>query len=130
MFNLTIILSNLLIPITMVAGGWWLKAHPIQQINNWAGYRSTRSKRNKETWAFAQQYAGNLWLKTGFITGLLTIIATFFLPFHDETLVGNITTIFTFIQLGIMMSTIYFVEKALKSHFDEDGKPLMDDTRC
>ena len=63
MFWIYMLVCSLLIPLILLGAGALLAKHPPKQIN-WAyGYRTRRSTKNKETWLFAQVYAGRLWMR-------------------------------------------------------------------
>ena len=63
MFWIYMLVCSLLIPLIILGAGALLAKHPPKQIN-WAyGYRTRRSTKNKETWLFAQVYAGRLWMR-------------------------------------------------------------------
>ena len=58
------------IPAVLLLGGYLMANHPTQRSNALCGYRTERSLQSEETWYFAQDYCGHLWLKVG---GILLI---------------------------------------------------------
>ncbi|MGX7108662.1 SdpI family protein [Facklamia miroungae] len=48
------------------------------KINSLYGYRTKMSMKNKETWQFAHQHSGNVWIKFGLILLLLIIMVMAF----------------------------------------------------
>lgn len=75
-----------------------------------------------DTWKFAHDYCGRLWLKIGIILLVPSIIVQ--IPFvnSDENTVGILTLIIEGVQLVFLLGSILPVEKALKRTFDENGK--------
>lgn len=111
----------LLIPIMMIVFGRVMLKRPPQKINDYYGYRTTMSRKNKETWVFAHQVCGKLWWKIGWIMFLLS--GLILLPFikSNEDIVGIAGTILITIQCLILILSILPVEKALKQNFNPDG---------
>lgn len=111
-----------LVPVIIIIAGSLMSKKPPKEINYYIGYRTTMSMINKDTWAFAQQYCGKLWMKIGFPMLIVSTIAT--LPFIkiDNEKMAWLITIIEGIQLVIIFVTIVIVEVALKKTFDRDGK--------
>lgn len=108
---------DLLVPVLMIFGGRMMWKHPPKNINGMIGYRTPRSMKTMETWKFAQEYCGHLWWKIGWI--MLIPSALLHLPFYgkSEGIVGTMGGILCTVECVVMLSTIYFVEKALKQNF-------------
>ena len=71
---------DLLIPGIMVGIGTRFLKHPPGTINAWYGYRTARSMKNQETWDFAHETCGKLWVRLGklsFLPALLAAVLTF-----------------------------------------------------
>ena len=50
---ISMFLCNLLVPLVMLIGGYYMCKRPPEDINSAMGYRTKRSKKNKDTWKFA-----------------------------------------------------------------------------
>ena len=120
-FYIMMFICNLLIPIVMLTCGFLMYKKPPKEINGIIGYRTTMSRKNKDTWAFAHDYCGKLWIKLGLLLLILTII--FQIPFvhSSENAIGCMTLVVEGIQLVVILVSIVFVERALKKNFDEHG---------
>lgn len=120
-FFITMFICNLLMPLIMLIGGYFMYKYPPKEINGLFGYRTKMSKLNKETWTFAHDYCGRLWIKLGLIILIPTILAQ--IPFVNagENTIGILTLIIESIQLCVLIGSIFPVEKALKRTFDEKG---------
>lgn len=112
---------DLIIPILMIISGRMMWKHPPKKINGLLGYRTTRSMKNMDTWKFAHDYCGKIWWKTGWIILLPSIIVH--IPFYSSTAdeIGMISLIVAFIQIIILIGSIYPTERALKNTFTESG---------
>ncbi|MCI5596537.1 MAG: SdpI family protein [Lachnospiraceae bacterium] len=121
-FFICMFICNLLIPATMIITGYFMYKKPPKEINGVIGYRTTMSRKNMDTWKFAHDYCGRLWLKLGIILLVPSIIVQ--IPFvnSDENTVGILTLIIEGVQLVFLLGSILPVERALKRTFDENGK--------
>jgi uncharacterized membrane protein len=92
--------------------GRLMKNHPPSDINGLAGYRTSRSMKNQESWDFAQLVVGKKMIqfgKTGILIGLISII----IPIPDP---WDICLGIIWVLLFCSM-LIYSVEKSLKQKF-------------
>jgi len=105
----------------MIMVGYLIHKHPPKKINAFYGYRTNRSMKNDETWKFAHDYCGRLWIKLGFILLIPTIIAS--IPFINSSIniVGIVTLVVQGVQVIVLIGSIFPVEAALKKNFDENG---------
>lgn len=116
------LISDLLIPMIMIIGGWMMWRHTPKNINGFVGYRTPRSMKNRDTWDFAHIYCGRLWWKIGWMMLVPSVIVN--IPFYGSTddTIGGAGVILVTIQTAILIVSIFPTEKALKNNFDEDGK--------
>lgn len=112
---------DLLIPLSMIVCGRILWKYPPKSINGLIGYRTGRSMKNMDTWFFAQIYCGRLWWKIGW--GIFLPSFFIHLPFYhsSEDAIGLLGGILCTVQCVIIVVSIFFVEKALKEHFYDNG---------
>ena len=115
------LICDLLIPLLMIFAGRMMWKHMPKNINGLIGYRTRRSMKNMDTWQFANIHCGKLWHKIGWIMLFPSIILH--LPFygHPPEIVGILAAILCTIQVGIMLSSIFFTERALKRNFTDEG---------
>ncbi len=116
--KLFIFFCDLLIPLAMAAGGWLMLRRPPKKPNGLYGYRTPRSMKSPEAWAFAQAYCGKLWFKAGLV--MLPISAAVHLPFLNSGLgtFGYVSCALVAVQGIIMVGSLFPVERALKREFD------------
>lgn len=120
---ITILITDLLIPVIMIVfGRVFLHAAP-KEINFLYGYRTARSMKNRETWAFAHRHIGRIWGILGWILLLLTALGMTLLWGRDEALIGTVGTVYCVLQLIALILSLVPTELALKKHFHEDGTP-------
>lgn len=111
----------MLIPLIMLIGGYCMYKKPPKEINSFVGYRTPMSKKNKDTWLFAYNYCGRLWIKLGAVLMIPTIIVQIpFVHSSDDTL-GIDSLIVIAVQLLVLIVSIVPVERTLKKTFDING---------
>ena len=120
-FFIAMFVCNLLMPFIMLIGGYCMYRKPPKEINGLVGYRTTMSKKNKNTWKFAHDYCGRLWIKLWFILLIPTILVQIPFVHSSENAIGIVALIVEAVQLAILLGSIVPVEKALKRTFDENG---------
>ena len=112
----------LLIPGIMIFFGAVFSKKAPKNINTLFGYRTARSMKNRATWDFAHQYAGKIWLRMGSVLLPLSAIAMLFSFGKSDNTVGTVNLMVIAAQLPVMISVIFFTERALKQNFDEYGR--------
>jgi len=111
--------ETMIIPLIMFFIGIAWKKHAPKKINYIYGYRTKMSMKNADTWEFAHKYTGRLWYVLG---GILTIITSIFiLAFMNSESFEEIVLILNYANLAVLISSIFFVEIALKKNFDKQG---------
>lgn len=112
---------GLLVPVVMIIGGLIMWKYPPRNINDFIGYRTSRSMKNMDTWIFAHNYCGKLWWKIGGITLIPSVII--FIPFYTDSddIIGVVSLVLLTVQIIILMCSIYLTERALKKTFTDDG---------
>jgi len=114
--------ATLLIPAIMIFFGVYFSKKAPKNINTLFGYRTARSMKNRATWDFAHKYAGMIWLRMGLILLPLSAIAMLFSLGKTDNFISTVNIIVTLAQLLVMISAIFFTERALKQNFDEYGR--------
>ena len=124
-FWIAMFICNMLIPVIMIISGYMMYKHTPKSINGVYGYRTRRSMKNMDTWKFAHDYCGRIWLKAGSMILIPSVLLQ--LPFmhSSEDVIGVMTLIIETIQIGVLMVPVYFKEKALKETFDDAGNRII-----
>ena len=107
---------------TMLLFGWVFLKHPPKDINYVYGYRTSRSTRNINTWRFAHKTAGRIWMKSGIIGTLVSLMIILLFYYF-----GDLETLFYFLyipQLFLLLMVIPLTERELKRTFDDDGSRI------
>lgn len=120
-FKIFIVVCNLIIPVIILFFGVKFRKHGPKNINGMYGYRTSMSMKNKETWEFAHQYCGRLWIKLGLIMLIISISFSVLAFLFDDGVQGIIEVILVTIQTVALIVSIFPVEKELKKNFDENG---------
>ena len=120
-FYITMFICNLIMPLIMLIAGYCMYKHPPKEINGVVGYRSKMSRKNKDTWMFAHDYCGRLWIKLGLFLLIPTIIVQIPFIHSSDDVIGIVTAIIEVVELTVLIGSILPVEIALKRTFDENG---------
>lgn len=115
------IVFTLFIPVLMILCGYLMYKHTPKDINGLVGYRTAMSMKNQETWDFANNYCGRLWVKVGAVMTIISALVCvpyFFMSSGNATVIMCIAEV---IQVVVLCWTIVPTERALKDNFDQDG---------
>lgn len=116
------IIMTMLIPLIMVVCGW-LFMHGIPgDRNSLFGYRTGMSIKNDDTWRFAHEYCGRLWLIIGLVLFAVTTVFLVLSMNMDPETVGFISGILMMIYVVPLLVSVAATEKALKKTFDSRGR--------
>ena len=119
LFNL---IMTMLIPLVMVVCGW-LFTHGIpRDRSSLFGYRTAMSVKTDDTWRFAHEYCGRLWLTIGFILFVLTTVFMVLAMSMDPGTVSYISGILMMVYVVPLLASVAATEKALKKTFDTRGR--------
>ena len=121
MFWLYMLIMTMLLPAVMLVFGRKFMDSAPKQINVLFGYRTSRSMKNRETWAFAHRCCGIYWWKTGWIAlAVSAMIMLFFIRSSMDT-IAKVGTLVVLLQLVPMCGVLPVTERALKHEFDKNG---------
>ena len=123
-YFILMMLVTLIMPLMMVGFGLLFMKNPPKSINSLYGYRTRRSTKNQETWDFAHYYFGKLWYKYGLISIPVSLFPFCLVIGKSDDAITMTTLIIMGLQSILLVVTIILTERALKTHFDETGKPL------
>ena len=113
---------DLLIPGIMVGIGTRFLKHPPGTINAWYGYRTARSMKNQETWDFAHETCGKLWVRLGKLSFLPALLAAVLTLGRGIETVSVASIVVVTVQTLVLIGSIFPVERALKRNFDDSGR--------
>lgn len=112
----------LLIPGCMTVLGRSFVKNPPGEVNGGYGYRTARSMRNRETWAFAQRYSGRFWVRAGRPMLVVSLVWMVLLFGREIDTVANFGLLLTALQMVPFLAVIPATERALKRNFDDFGR--------
>ncbi len=112
-------LINILISFTMIVFGLLFIKKPPSKINYIYGYRTQMSMKNKDTWNFAHRYAGKVWLISGVVTLIISLILV--LSLQDQQIYQLAMYAMVFKQTVVLVAVIPITEIALRKNFDKSG---------
>lgn len=116
-----IVITYILIPALMTGAGWMIWKHSPKNINAIYGYRTRMSSLNQNTWRFAQEYAGRLWVRWGIRMMPVSILLLMIFAASGETAASIAGSVLCMVQILIMLSSISVVERTLNKVFDKQG---------
>ena len=118
---ITLFLCNLLIPALVLVFGVWMRVRPPKRINGVFGYRTRMSRKNEQTWQFAHRICGKIWIVLGSV--MLAVCTAVQIPLlRDTARLTRVTQVMSFGQIALILLSVAGVERALRKHFDQDGK--------
>jgi hypothetical protein len=80
------------------------------------------SIKNDDTWRFAHEYCGRLWLIIGLVLFAVTTVFLVLSMNMDPETVGFISGILMMIYVVPLLASVAATEKALKKTFDSRGR--------
>ena len=122
-FGFTMLLSILMMPLLMIGFGLLFMKKPPKRINSLFGYRTKRSMMNQDTWDFAHQYCGKIWLVCGLVIIPLSLLPILLVVGKNEQVISMTGSIILGIQVILLLASLIPTEMALKNNFDEFGRP-------
>ena len=122
-FGYIMLLAMLITPLTMVGFGLAFLKDPPKSINSFYGYRTKRSIKTQDTWNFAHHFCGKLWLICGLVSIPFSLVPVWLVVDKSKEVVSMTGLIVLGIQVVVLLATLIPVERALKNHFDEFGRP-------
>ena len=120
-FWIFLTICNLMIPALMIVIGKVFIKNPPKTINGIYGYRTSRSRKNQDTWNFAHLFCGKLWWKIGWVMLPLAVISMLPVIKKNDNIVGGVSAAVIMVECIAMFMTIFLVERALAKKFDKDG---------
>ena len=118
-----------LIPVLCFIFGILLYKHEPKKINGYYGYRTGRSMKNEDTWKFANNLLGRLWLGGGAVLIVISAAAVLAVNASRHDMFAAVSGLAVIIDLVFMAASIIRVESALKKRFNDDGSRREDGSR-
>lgn len=111
----------MVIPIIMLGFGYVMRKYPPKKINGIYGYRTSKSMKSDETWKFAHEFCGRIWVKVGLVMLLVSLLIFFITLRYKEDTLDLIILLVVLLQTAVLLISIIPVEKALGNLFDNKG---------
>lgn len=118
-----------LIPVLCFIFGILLYKHEPKKINGCYGYRTCRSMKNEDTWKFANNLLGRLWLGGGAVLIVISAAAVLAVNASRPDMFSAVSGLAVIMDLVFMAASIIRVESALKKRFNDDGSRREDGSR-
>lgn len=113
---------NLLEPVALIYGGWKLIKDPPRTEKRYFSYNTSRARKSREVWDFAQEYCGKVWSSAGILTAALAVLVQIMLP-SFVNIEDAVWTWFGVFLTNVIVgaATVIVVEVKLWQNFDKDG---------
>ena len=111
----------IILPLIMFMSSFYFIAGGPKNVNNIFGYRTGWSMINKDTWTFAHEYCGKLWLKFGGGFILASVVIMLCLIKTDQRVFVAVGFVLFLAEFVTLFVTIHKTEKALADNFDLNG---------
>ena len=111
----------IVLPFIMFMCSIYFIAGGPKNINNIFGYRTGWTMIYKDTWTFAHEYCGKLWLKVSIIFILASIVIMLCLIKTDQRVFVAVGFVIFIAEFVTLFFTINKTEKALADNFDIKG---------
>ena len=115
---IVLILLCLLMPLALLTVGLILNKYSPKKINSSVGYRTSRSKKNIQTWNEGNNYSVKLLIKYSLLVLLVIIFAVILVGRSDNSL-GAIIMLSIILSLLTIIRIVILTEKHLKNMFGE-----------
>ncbi|MBQ9972120.1 MAG: SdpI family protein [Firmicutes bacterium] len=115
------LLMVILIPAIMTISGKVLSEGGTAR-NRTFGYRTSMSMKNDDTWEFANEMLGHMWIRMGPALLPVSVIPMLFVMGKGEEAISIMATVIVCIQCIPIVLTAVIVEKALRRSFDKNGR--------
>lgn len=113
------LIMTIIMSLTMIGFGFLFIKRPPKEINSVIGYRTPMSTKNKNTWDFAHNYSGKVWIRSGIITAIISSVFVFAL--QNLKNYNQLMLILFYIQIAVLLLVIPLTEIALRKVFDKKG---------
>lgn len=121
LFWWVMLVCSLIIPLNMIVFGLIMWKRPPKSINKIFGYRTERSMKNTQTWNFAHNFCGKLWLFGGIITLIISIIVLSLFYYNSISVIGITAGAICSFQIVLLIVSVIPTELALKRKFTDEG---------
>lgn len=113
------LIMTAIMSLSMIGFGFLFVKKPPKEINSVLGYRTPMSTKNKDTWDFAHRYSGSVWIRSGFIITIISLVIIFSLQgFRNYS---HIMLMLFYVQIATLLLVIPLTESALRRTFDKNG---------
>ena len=115
------LLTVSLIPLIFLAFGLVCRFLPPRTINGWYGYRTPWSMKSQETWDYAHEQVGRIWVWVSLPMEILSLLVLWPFAWGTEDTLAMAGLGITLVQLLILVFTLFPIEAGLHRTFDEKG---------
>lgn len=119
--GLLLVMVNSVIPLMILLIGVLFYYKAPKKINYIYGYRTSMSMKNQETWRYAHQVCGKMWIGIGLFMSIVTALTLMIFLNSGSNKPSDSIAFLVIVQVGLLMGSILPVEISLRKRFDKDG---------
>lgn len=119
--DIGLIFSTMVMSLVFLVGGYSLRKTAKRKINHIIGYRTSLSMKNEDTWAFANDELGKIWIKIGWFIVPFTILFNVVFAFVKLNCYEMFCVFFVICEIVVVFITIAIVESKMRRTFNRDG---------
>ena len=80
------------------------------------------SMKNQETWKFAHQYCGRIWMRCGIVMLPAAVLCMLVVINASEEMMTMVTIGVWIAEFAVLIGSIVFTERAIRKTFDSSGE--------
>lgn len=116
-----LVFCTMVVSLVFLVGGYSLRKTAKRKINHIIGYRTSLSMKNEDTWAFANDELGKIWIKIGWFIVPFTILFNAVFAFVKLNCYEMVCVLFVISEIVVVFITIAIVESKMSRTFNRDG---------
>ena len=119
--KVAVVFAMLIGPMIMLICGILYLYKPAPQATYKRGYRTTYAMGSTEAWRYTQRLAGYLWMITGGVLGVVSLVAALITLFQAPMALVVAAVVVLLIQFVIVVAVTIYIAAAVRKHYDMDG---------
>lgn len=119
--DIGLIFCTMVMSLIFLVGGYSLRKTAKRKINHVIGYRTSLSMKNEDTWAFANDELGKIWIKIGWFIVPFTILFNVVFAFVKLNCYEMVCVLFVIGEIVVLFITRAIVESKMRRTFNRDG---------
>lgn len=117
-FWVFMLICDILLPLSLIVlGAAYMKGRYPKTINDFSGYRTERSRKNQDTWNFAQKLFGKVSFMFGCVILPLSVLPNLFVLGCETDICGLVGGMVAAVQIFVFIIIYPIVESGIRKEF-------------